>query len=32
MSTGIWFEMILQQMILRDQYAADAADRSSGSR
>ena len=21
MSTGIWFEMILQQMILRDQYA-----------
>ena len=23
MSTGIWFEMILQQMILRDQYAAD---------
>jgi P-aminobenzoate N-oxygenase AurF len=25
MSTGIWFEMILQQMILRDQYAADPA-------
>ncbi len=23
MSTGIWFEMILQQMVLRDQYAAD---------
>ena len=23
MSTGIWFEMILQQMILRDQYTAD---------
>ena len=26
MSTGIWFEMILQQLILRDQYAADASD------
>ncbi|MHC1563593.1 AurF N-oxygenase family protein [Actinomycetospora sp. C-140] len=26
MSTGIWFEMILQQMVLRDQYAADPAD------
>ncbi|NKQ56869.1 diiron oxygenase [Amycolatopsis sp. K13G38] len=26
MSTGIWFEMILQQMILRDQYAHDPAD------
>jgi len=25
MSTGIWFEMILQQMILRDQYAKDHA-------
>ena len=25
-STGIWFEMILQQMVLRDQYAADPAD------
>ncbi len=23
MSTGIWFEMILQQMILRDQYSKD---------
>jgi hypothetical protein len=23
MSTGIWFEMILQQMVLRDQYASD---------
>ncbi len=23
MSTGIWFEMILQQMVLRDQYCAD---------
>ena len=31
-STGIWFEMILQQMVLRDMYAkdADAARRSSG--
>lgn len=26
MSTGIWFEMILQQMILRDQYAHNPAD------
>jgi hypothetical protein len=26
MSTGIWFEMILQQMILRDQYAHDPAN------
>jgi len=26
MSTGIWFEMILQQMVLRDQYAHDPAD------
>ena len=26
MSTGIWFEMILQQMLLRDQYAKDPAD------
>ncbi|MFP5021030.1 AurF N-oxygenase family protein [Pseudonocardia phyllosphaerae] len=25
-STGIWFEMILQQMILRDFYAANPAD------
>ncbi|GAA2341481.1 diiron oxygenase [Saccharopolyspora halophila] len=25
MSTGIWFEMILQQMILRDQYVKDPA-------
>ncbi|MFC7344350.1 AurF N-oxygenase family protein [Saccharopolyspora griseoalba] len=25
MSTGIWFEMILQQMILRDQYVQDPA-------
>ncbi|GAB2929966.1 diiron oxygenase [Rhodococcus aerolatus] len=25
MSTGIWFEMILQQMVLRDQYVRDAA-------
>lgn len=25
MSTGIWFEMILQQMVLRDQYVADYA-------
>nr|WP_227012937.1 MULTISPECIES: diiron oxygenase [unclassified Pseudonocardia] len=25
-STGIWFEMILQQMILRDFYAKDPAD------
>ncbi len=23
MSTGIWFEMILQQMVLRDQYCTD---------
>jgi hypothetical protein len=23
MSTGIWFEMILQQMVLRDQYCSD---------
>ncbi|SFS66335.1 AurF N-oxygenase family protein [Saccharopolyspora flava] len=26
MSTGIWFEMILQQMILRDQYAKNPAN------
>ncbi|MEV4646014.1 diiron oxygenase [Saccharopolyspora sp. NPDC049357] len=26
MSTGIWFEMILQQMILRDQYVKDPAN------
>ncbi|GAB3691322.1 AurF N-oxygenase family protein [Saccharopolyspora tripterygii] len=26
MSTGIWFEMILQQMILRDQYVQDPAN------
>ena len=26
MSTGIWFEMILQQMVLRDQYVGDYAD------
>ena len=26
MSTGIWFEMILQQMILRDQYLNNPAD------
>lgn len=26
MSTGIWFEMILQQMILRDQYVHDPAN------
>jgi para-aminobenzoate N-oxygenase AurF len=26
MSTGIWFEMILQQMLLRDQYAKDPAN------
>jgi para-aminobenzoate N-oxygenase AurF len=25
MSTGIWFEMILQQMVLRDQYVSDPA-------
>lgn len=25
-STGIWFEMILQQMVLRDMYAKDATD------
>lgn len=25
MSTGIWFEMILQQMVLRDQYCQDSA-------
>jgi hypothetical protein len=25
MSTGIWFEMILQQMVLRDQYCANYA-------
>jgi hypothetical protein len=25
MSTGIWFEMILQQMILRDEYTSDHA-------
>lgn len=25
MSTGIWFEMILQQMVLRDQYVQDAS-------
>ncbi|RRO14740.1 diiron oxygenase [Saccharopolyspora rhizosphaerae] len=25
MNTGIWFEMVLQQMILRDQYAEDPA-------
>ena len=25
MSTGIWFEMILQQMVLRDQYAGSVA-------
>ncbi|GGF98169.1 membrane protein [Rhodococcoides trifolii] len=25
MSTGIWFEMILQQMVLRDQYCEDAS-------
>jgi hypothetical protein len=25
-STGIWFEMILQQMVLRDFYAKDTAD------
>lgn len=25
MSTGIWFEMILQQMVLRDQYVKDPA-------
>ncbi|SFS66320.1 AurF N-oxygenase family protein [Saccharopolyspora flava] len=26
MSTGIWFEMILQQMLLRDQYAKNPAN------
>lgn len=26
MSTGIWFEMILQQMVLRDQYCSDYAE------
>lgn len=26
MSTGIWFEMILQQMVLRDQYCQDSSD------
>ncbi|WP_193605458.1 AurF N-oxygenase family protein [Nocardioides dongkuii] len=26
MSTGIWFEMILQQMVLRDQYVKNYAD------
>lgn len=26
MSIGIWFEMILQQMVLRDQYCANYAD------
>ncbi|HWE89262.1 MAG TPA: diiron oxygenase [Pseudonocardiaceae bacterium] len=26
MSTGIWFEMILQQMVLRDQYVKDPAN------
>ena len=26
MSTGIWFEMILQQMVLRDHYCGDYAD------
>jgi len=26
MSTGIWFEMILQQMVLRDQYCGDYAE------
>jgi hypothetical protein len=26
MSTGIWFEMILQQMVLRDQYCNDSAN------
>ena len=26
MSTGIWFEMILQQMVLRDQYCTNYAD------
>ena len=26
MSTGIWFEMILQQMVLRDQYCTDYSD------
>lgn len=25
MSTGIWFEMILQQMVLRDQYCKDSS-------
>ncbi|MYU47977.1 diiron oxygenase, partial [Streptomyces sp. SID7803] len=25
-STGIWFEMILQQMVLRDMYAKDPTD------
>lgn len=25
MSTGIWFEMILQQMVLRDQYCTDVS-------
>ncbi|MDQ1181133.1 diiron oxygenase [Rhodococcus sp. SORGH_AS_0301] len=25
MSTGIWFEMILQQMVLRDQYCSDSS-------
>ncbi|CAM5402091.1 diiron oxygenase [Streptomyces hirsutus] len=25
-STGIWFEMILQQMVLRDIYAKDPTD------
>ncbi|CCQ17924.1 putative uncharacterized protein [Rhodococcus sp. AW25M09] len=26
MSTGIWFEMILQQMVLRDQYCKDSSN------
>ncbi|WP_300405612.1 diiron oxygenase [Nocardioides sp.] len=26
MSTGIWFEMILQQMVIRDQYCGNYAD------
>ncbi|MET0822648.1 MAG: diiron oxygenase, partial [Aeromicrobium sp.] len=28
MSTGIWFEMILQQMLLREQYTADVTNSS----
>ena len=32
MGTGIWFEMLLQQMVIRDMYAEDASRPTSSSR